>query len=127
MTDQAAIARLLGDYAWRVSPEVLDRVADGVARLESLSLENIGRLAASVHDPGMRHETSTLLERWRAAGAEGPELLSAMLRGAASAIEARKESQSTDLVWTGPSSSRMLFRRTDEALLEVVRAARNVL
>ena len=37
MTDRAGWVRELGEYAWRVPPSVVDRVAEGLEELEALA------------------------------------------------------------------------------------------
>jgi phosphatidylserine/phosphatidylglycerophosphate/cardiolipin synthase-like enzyme len=75
----------------------------------------------------MRHETRALLERWRSSDAGSPAELAAILSGAAEAVRVKSTVESVELVWSGPALERIPVRRTDEALLEVVRGADQVL
>lgn len=56
-----------------------------------------------------------------------PVELSGMLIGASHAYHAAKSEESVDLVWTGPSSELVATRKTEQALLQVIQAARSKL
>ena len=50
-----------------------------------------------------------------------------MRLGASYAYHASKSEQDIELVWTGPSSELIATRKTEQALLEVINAAKNKL
>ena len=56
-----------------------------------------------------------------------PAAMGAALRAASAAVQQQRARQSIDLVWTGPSPHETTFRRTDQALLELVESARKTL
>lgn len=56
-----------------------------------------------------------------------PENLAWALRGAAHTDEFLRYRQSTELVWTGPQGELSEFRRTDQALLELINGATKTL
>lgn len=53
--------------------------------------------------------------------------LAGMLLGASHAYHAAKSEQDLELVWTGPSSELIATRKTEQVLLEVIKAAKNKL
>ena len=53
--------------------------------------------------------------------------LAGMLSGASHAYHKAKSEESVDLVWTGPSSELVATRKTEQALLQVIQAARSKL
>lgn len=118
--------RAVGEFVWRVPPETVIRLAAELEGREALTSEDVGRIAALADDPGVRYDASRLMESWRLTAGD-PRQLGAMLRGAAEAVNAHQDTESAQLVWTGPTSTRAPFRRTDEALLECVRSASRVL
>src|SRR5439155_5008459 len=65
VNDRAGARNAVGDYVWRASPDAVARIVEAVCELSSLTRDDIARISALIHDPGMRHETATLLERWR--------------------------------------------------------------
>src|SRR5439155_8139830 len=127
VNDRAGARNAVGDYVWRASPDAVARIVEAVCELSSLTRDDIARISALIHDPGMRHETATLLERWRSSDGGSPAELAAFLSGAAEAVRIRNAAESADLVWSGPAPERTSLRRIDEALLEVVRGAERVL
>jgi phosphatidylserine/phosphatidylglycerophosphate/cardiolipin synthase-like enzyme len=60
----------------------------------------------------------------RAAGVT-PEALALALRTASHAEKVHREGQSVELVWTGPGSEAHPFRRTEQAILQVLDSARH--
>ena len=83
-----------------------------------------GRVQASVALPQERAVLTALVAEWgREAGMPAPELLAAALRSALHTKMAMQRGRHTELVWTGPPSG-MTFRRTDQALLQVIQEAR---
>lgn len=73
-------------------------------------------------------EVQALASAWLAANPESnlPQF-SHLLRGAAAADKLARSGRDLELVWTGPTPANSLFRRTDQALLEVIDAAREEL
>ena len=121
------MARLVADYVGLVPYGVVGRIADALADAGMLDAAMVSRITAVAGDPALRHETMRLLERWSAFGGADPARLAFMLLGAAEVVRLRGESEGAELVWTGPTDPRTAFRRTDEAMLEVVRHANGVL
>ncbi len=67
-----------------------------------------------------------LVDAWRATSVGSGELAS-MLLVASHAFENVSKHQSTELVWTGPTTPLVSARRTEQALLQVISAAKQTL
>lgn len=64
-----------------------------------------------------------LVKNWNNANAGGPKRLAWALRGASTMDEFRRASQRLELIWTGPFPEGSVFRRTDQALLDLIHEA----
>lgn len=67
-----------------------------------------------------------LVEAWRATSVDSGEL-ALMLLAASHAFENVSKHQSTELVWTGPTTPFVSARRTEQVLLQVIGAAKQTL
>lgn len=75
-----------------------------------------------------RAEATTLVDTWIAAGAAViPAEIAVALDTAALTVDAHRQSQRLELVWTGPTLESVPPRRTDQALLQVIAAAHRTL
>lgn len=78
--------------------------------------------------PRFRALIEEFLAAWHAHAAEvSPESVALALYSAVATAQHYRESQSIDLVWTGPGVMEVPLRRTDQALLEVIDAAQRSL
>lgn len=84
-------------------------------------------LPAMVASPGARVRISDLVKAWDSAPGVSPANLAWALRAASDADERRRNEQTIELVWTGPSPEGTVLRRTDQVLLELIRSARHTL
>jgi phosphatidylserine/phosphatidylglycerophosphate/cardiolipin synthase-like enzyme len=96
--------------------------------LEQLSPEPdraaMGALLRSVPQQAARDILSELVSFWqREAPGVQPDQLAWALRGAGAADEERREKQSVELVWTGPTAGPSTLRQTEQALLELIQGA----
>lgn len=97
----------------------LDQGAPGAASLE---------IAGHIGNVTVRASVRQLIDIWETAHpSEGFKSLAWALRAAASMDQWWRENRRLALVWTGPSPAGGVFRRTDQALLEVIEAARKEL
>jgi phosphatidylserine/phosphatidylglycerophosphate/cardiolipin synthase-like enzyme len=81
-------------------------------------------ILARVATPTERAVVSTLLDIWERDGKQPIAVaLAAALRSAAFTKVAAERQTSTELVWTGPTAPGVSFRRTDQALQQVIEAA----
>ncbi|MBI5168194.1 MAG: hypothetical protein HZA61_01775 [Candidatus Eisenbacteria bacterium] len=112
------------DFARQVTPETLDRLADELGGDASGQEAQPERIGARFADPHVRHAVVRLLATWSQRAPETGSMLAESLRTMAAASRWRDEHERVDLVWSGPRSGEAL-RRSDEALLQVVHAARH--
>jgi phosphatidylserine/phosphatidylglycerophosphate/cardiolipin synthase-like enzyme len=87
---------------------------------EALEDGSVNRAADVLPDMQSRVEARHLVEAWQAAGISDIGQLTWALRAAAATDDDWRDSQRLELVWTGPSDSGEVFRRTDQALLELI-------
>lgn len=107
-----------------VSPEKVQAIAARVRRTEANKAANA--LTSMVGTPVATGVVEQLVDAWRSTTVSADELASMLL--AASHVFAKASSeQSTELVWTGPTTPFVSARRTEQALLQVINAARSTL
>jgi len=108
---------LIDDIAYQV--ETTAGVAAPVARMIVLQ-----RLPHA----DVRRDVALLLDAWQATAPHmSRQTLAWALSAAAQAAQATRQEQTTSLVWTGPHVDGPALRRTDQALQEVILAARESL
>ena len=115
--------------AAEIAPAVL---ADFCDRLEKF-YPGIGEagnleLLETVSQPAVRERLRRLLKCWQAvAPTTDPAWMAAVLRAAGAADENRRQHQQVELVWTGPATESSHFRRTDQAMLELIQDAKQTI
>lgn len=107
-----------------VSPEKVRALAGAVRKIKdvkaNVSLPDVvGTATAKV-------VVERLVDAWQATSVGSGELAS-MLLAASHAFENVSRHQSTELVWTGPTTPFVSARRTEQALLQVIGAAKQSL
>ncbi len=100
-----------------------DRVAALAARISNLDASKGGSLSANVQSAQASDALRTLIEAWRSSTTDG-RTLAAMLLAASDAYRLAESSQQVELVWTGPTTELVPARRTEQALIQVIDAAR---
>lgn len=103
-----------------VSPEKVKAIASRVRRTDAQKA--ITALAGVVGTPLASGAVGQLAEAWRATTVSSDEL-AAMLLAASHVFTKAVSEQSTELVWTGPTTPFVSARRTEQALLQVINAA----
>jgi len=106
-----------------VSPEKVQAIAARVRRTESSK-------AASMLSVVGTPVASTLVEQLSAAWQNtevGSDELASMLLAASHVYTKAASEQSTELVWTGPTTPFVSARRTEQALLQVINSAKHSL
>lgn len=87
-------------------PAARNRVTNGIAHAHYRSL------------------VGNFLDCWRTEAADvSAEAVAASIRTAANSEKAYRDSQSVELVWTGPEAGVVSFRRTEQALLQLIDGA----
>lgn len=110
------------DLVTNSPPDKCEQLATAVRKLTSP--RDADSLAGWAANPGAHDRLNKLIAAWR--GSElPPGELSGMLVGASAAYHHAKAEQEIELVWTGPSSTLVATRKTEQALLQVIQAARS--
>ena len=112
-----AVARL-------VSPDKVQAIASRIRRTDVSKA--VGALSGVVNTPGAVEVINKLIDAWRNTSA-GAEEVASMLLAAKHVFTQATIQQSTELVWTGPTTPFVSARRTEQALLQVINAAAQTL
>lgn len=107
-----------------ISPEKIQALASRVRILKDATLS--ASLSDIVSTPSAKGVVDRLVDAWRATSVSPAELAS-MLLAASHAFQNGSNRQSTELVWTGPTTPFVSARRTEQALLQVIDAAKQTL
>ncbi len=107
-----------------VSPEKVRALAGAVRKIKDVKA-NVS-LSDVVGTATAKAVVERLVDAWRATWVGSDELAS-MLLAAGYAFENVSRHQSTELVWTGPTTPFVSARRTEQALLQVIGAAKKTL
>ena len=107
-----------------VSPEKVDVIAARIRQTDALK----SRLALSgvVGTPIASAIIEQLVDAWQS-NPVTPDELAAMLLAASHVFAKTTAQQSTELVWTGPTTPFISARRTEQVLLQVINAAKSTL
>lgn len=125
MASASDVARRAAELCHRLPAEVVESLCK---RLERVGPDaSRGAVLASlsgIAEPSARAETTELLVDWLATDpSANARDFAFLLRGASAADQRIRMNQRLELVWTGPSAPHSPFRRTDQALLEVIQTA----
>ncbi len=107
-----------------VSPEKMRALAGAIRKIKDAKA-NVA-LSDVVGTATAKAVVERLVDAWRATSVGSDELAS-MLLAASHAFENVSKHQSTELVWTGPTTPFVSARRTEQALLQVIGAAKQTL
>lgn len=107
-----------------VSPEKVRALAGAIRKIEDAKAN--AALSDVVGTATAKAVVDRLVDAWRSTSVGSGELAS-MLLAAGHAFESVSKQQSIELVWTGPTTPFVSARRTEQALLQVIGAARQTL
>ena len=107
-----------------VSPEKVKAIASRIRRTDASKAA--GALSGVVSTPVAAEIVNQLIDAWRSTYVSAEELAS-MLLAASHVFTKAANQQSTELVWTGPTTPFVSARRTEQALLQVINAAEQTL
>ena len=107
-----------------VSPEKVQAIAVRVRQTDASKAANA--LRNVVGTPVASGVVEQLVETWNETTVTAAEL-AAMLLAASHVFTKTTNEQSTELVWTGPTTPVVSTRRTEQALLQVINAAKSTL
>ena len=107
-----------------VSPEKVQAIATRIRRTDASKAASA--LSGAVGTPVASGLVDQLINAWRASSVSAEEL-ALMLLAAGHVFAKAASDQSTELVWTGPTTPFVSARRTEQALLQVINAAKQTL
>lgn len=107
-----------------VSPEKVQSIASRIRWTNADRAD--AALSGVVGTPAVAGVVDQLIDAWRATTVSAKELAS-MLLAASHVFNEVMNQQSTELVWTGPTTPFVSARRTEQALLQVINAAEQTL
>ena len=129
MTPSAA--RLLEGIVAAASELSLGATDELCKALEDMPIDPSSRqraaLAGTVSSPRARVLVGRLLEAWEDTPEVRPLNIAWGLRAAARVDDRHRREQTAELVWTGPAPRGTTLRRTDQALLDLIRTAERTL
>lgn len=107
------------EYVWRMA-EILDRESTlDWSRLRYL-------LKASVPQLDAQERVNKFMDAWCALiNPPTPSVMGLLMQTTAFTLERERTKQKVDVIWTGPRSSNINVRRTDQALIELINSARD--
>ena len=107
-----------------VSPEKVQAIATRIRRTDASRAA--GSLSGVVGTPAATGVVDQLIDAWRATSVSAEEV-ALMLLAAGHIFTRAAKQQTTELVWTGPTTPFVSARRTEQALLQVINAAEQTL
>jgi phosphatidylserine/phosphatidylglycerophosphate/cardiolipin synthase-like enzyme len=123
--DNNSLAILISDFVQTTPPEMIGDVATEIERWGDESFElRKDKIISSIIGPQTKSKLSKLIDCWVT---ECPSLtaigLATSIRSASVTFQTSRAPK-TELIWTGPAGSSINFRRTDQALLELISGAK---
>jgi len=119
-----ALLEAVAALVFLVSPEKVRAIASRIRPTDQDKAANA--LAGVVGTPVATEVMDQLIDVWRSTNVSAEELAS-MLLAASYVFTKTTNQQSTELVWTGPTTPFVSARRTEQALLQVINAAEHTL
>lgn len=107
-----------------VSPEKVAAIASRIRQTDAT--RSASALSGVVSTPLASGVINQLIDAWQGSDVRADEL-SSMLLAASHVFTKATAEQSTELVWTGPTTPFVSARRTEQALLQVIDAAKATL
>jgi phosphatidylserine/phosphatidylglycerophosphate/cardiolipin synthase-like enzyme len=126
MSHDSPFLRRIVKVAVEITWPAVEQFCDGLERLPTgFGQAELAALVDSFAQPELRAALSSLLSEWRQQGRDAtPRELAWALRAASSTDELHRLCQRLEMVWSGPLSGASTFRRTDQALLELIQTAK---
>lgn len=124
MTHSARLMERIAALGTELPDDIIEDLAARLDETAALDAQAIGDIVSSIHRTAARARVSALLSEWAQARPElSPPALGWALRTASATDAWHRARQSLELVWTGPAPHGTTLRRTDQALLELIRSA----
>ena len=119
-----ALFDAISDLVFLLSEETIQAIA---SRLKEVERSNVqGALVGAVSSPAARKALTDVVQTWLATEAS-PRELALMLLATSHAHQKISVKQQIELVWTGPTTSFVSARRTEQVLLQVINSATETL
>lgn len=127
MTHDSPFLQRIVKVAAEIASPAIEQFCDALERLPTgFGQAELAALVDGFAQPEVRAALSSLLNDWRQQGRNVTPLeLAWALRAANSTDEFHRLRQSIEMVWSGPLSGASTFRRTDQALLELIQTAKH--
>lgn len=111
--------------ATELPPEVARRVAEGISPFDSHLDFRRTTVIHALGQPHFRDSVSSLLNQWDNTDPDSPgEVIGAALMSAIFTMEHVRKTERIELLWTGPDTNDIPLRRTDQALIQLIRSAK---
>lgn len=124
MTQERAIVELAYALACNLPSGTVESIAAAILTCSEGTLK--AEITKRVPHHQYREMALAFVDRWRSeANAVDARTVSVALQTASLSEQTRRDSQSVELVWTGPDTDDAPFRRTEQAILQVLDAARS--
>lgn len=109
-----------------LTSETMTEVCDTLDRLpKEASKHDFLGLIQSIKNPTTRNAFQKLIHSWcELLPDKSPHNLVWALRGTCAMDEYKRHQQYLELVWTGPTTDRVILRRTDQVLLDLIQEAK---
>lgn len=123
MTSEQLIVQAVYALSRRLPFATIDAIATAIDSCSDASLkaEVLKRVAHHEH----RDQALAFIDLWRRdAKHVDAQAVAIALRATALSEQANRDSQSVELVWTGPDADQSPFRRTEQAILQVLDSAK---
>jgi len=122
---QRFIVEAAAGLAAQLPPQTLELVAKIIQDADQSILPSPRtRVTQSISQPHHRSLASRFLDDWRTnAHSVSPEAVALALRTASHVHKSDEENEVVELVWTGPDPDAVPFRRTEQAILQVLDSA----
>ncbi len=124
--DESPLVLLISDFVQNTPPEIVEEVLNTVYCWNEIPSDyQKSKLLLSIQSPQIKNKLQKLIDFWVN---NFPELTSlGIYLSIQSSLATLRTSYfpSTELIWTGPSNSSTTFRRTDQALLELIHGTTN--
>jgi phosphatidylserine/phosphatidylglycerophosphate/cardiolipin synthase-like enzyme len=125
MPNDSPFLQRIVKVAVEIAAPALQQFCDKLERMPpAFGQSEVAALTEGVAQAEVRAALANLLNDWRQQGRDvTPRELAWALKAANSTVEFHRFRQSLEMVWSGPLPGTSAFRRTDQALLEIIQAA----
>jgi phosphatidylserine/phosphatidylglycerophosphate/cardiolipin synthase-like enzyme len=125
MTPRVELIQSIVTVSIGLDSAILENFSDQLETIPaSLDIEVLNSLTSGVVQPEARALLIGLVKKWRSEARDVTSReLAWAIRAANSTDNFHRQRQSLEIVWTGPASKESTFRRTDQALLEMIQQA----